>query len=100
MYLLKIPRSASIDVSIMENIKYLSKILTLLRAWDVNWKLLVSISAKRLIFGSLLYLVFLRSYIFFINNFYVIVNVVVKTEEIRTIFKEEMRTIFKEISGN
>ena len=47
---------------------------------------------KIVFLGSLLYLVFLRSYIFFINNFYVIVNVVVKTEE--------SRTIFKEISGN
>ena len=66
---------------IVKNVRHLSKIiLRLLRAWYVNLKLLVYVPAKRLIFGSFLYLVFLQSYIFFINIFCVVVNAVIITE--------------------
>ena len=91
MYLVKIPRSAWMDVSIYhENYKASFKSINITKSLRCKFK--VAGVSKRLFFGSLLYLVFLRSYISFISNFYVIVNVVVKTEE--------SRTIFKEISGN
>ena len=93
MYLVKIPRSASMDVSIYhEKYKAPFKNINITKSLRCKLKVAGVYFHQKIVFWVLFVLLVLRSYMFFINNFHVMVNVVVKAEE--------LRTISKEISGN
>ena len=88
MYLVKILRSFSIVVSIYhEKRKAPFKNIKIIKSLRCKFKV-TRISAKKIDFWVTFVLIVFTKFIFFINIFCVIINVVVITEELLTIFRE------------